>query len=199
MSELIEGDELTPEQIEADAKMEAADLGPIYAPMLQAKRDKAAKVHRKKKDRRFKLSALDESEGAASSIRSNEDDPWDSSVPVSDEVRRIALLICPYLDRGAATNVFRPDINKREMFDKIFDGRQQTTANLLKLYAFMQTKYPSGSRCLSSSPLFYIVEEILLKAGEIKEPLSQPMTVTFGDEFEERLTERSGQPAEEGK
>jgi hypothetical protein len=199
-SELIEGDELTEEQKAADAALIAADMGPVYAPMLEAKRAKAAKTgNRKKRDRRFKLSH-DEA-AAAPPTRNNDDDPWNSKVPLSDEVRRITQVVQPYLAPNCAVDTFRSDINKQELFDRVFDGREQSTKKLLRLYAFMMTRHPApfDIRCLASSPLFYLVEEILLNEKAITAPLSQPMSVTFGDEFEEIRSEQSQYKQDSGE
>lgn len=170
----LEDDGLTPGERAADAKMVAAGLDAPYATIAAKK-----KGNRKRVDRRFKVNALD----AVASPTANSEEVWDSPTPVFDEVRRIAQLVGPYLVRGAAVDTFRSDISKAEVILKVFDGRPQTTANLLKLYNFMQTRHPNGMRCLVSSPLFALVEQILVNEKAIQQPPAEKLSVDFGDVF----------------
>jgi hypothetical protein len=183
MSEELIGEELTLEQMEADAKMVEAGMGSIYAPMLEEKRKKAAKKsgHRRKTDRRFKVNALDDV--APPTVKSR-DEPWDCQPEDAlDEKVRISRLVFPYLVPGAGVDTFRTGINKGELILKILDGRAQSINNLMRLYAFTRRRYKNGGRPLHG-PIVELIESILVKEGVIEQPGPEQMSATFGNIFE---------------
>jgi hypothetical protein len=134
-NEALNDDGLTPEQLSADDAAVAADLEPLNANLVAEKRKKAG-GHRRKADKRFSTHVLGDAPNATTN---NSDDPWDSTASVFEEVVRVASIVHLYCHQpsGAFTEVLRPDANKDEMIQRVFDGRGQTTANLMKLYAFM--------------------------------------------------------------
>jgi hypothetical protein len=69
------------------------------------------------------------------------------------------------------------------MIEKVFDGRPQTTPNLLKLYEFMQTHYQNGGHCLVSSPLYELVQTILVNEKAITQPPPEKLSAEFGNIF----------------
>jgi len=166
-------DGLTQQQRELDAKMVAADFDPPYATMAAKK-----KVYRKKVDRRFKVGALD-----AAPTNTNDDEPWNSKTPVFEEVVRISQLVHTYYIQGAVVDTFRPDINKQEMIEKVFDGRPLSTNNLKKLYDFMQTRYSHGGRCLVTCPLYWLVQQILVNEKAITQLPPEKLSAVFDDIF----------------
>jgi hypothetical protein len=70
------------------------------------------------------------------------------------------------------------------MIAKVFDGRPQTTPNLLKLYKFMNTRYPNGARCLGPSPIYGLVQQILVNEKAIDPPPPEKLSADFGNIFE---------------
>ena len=180
-----EDDGLTDEERALDAQMIAAELGPVFAPMIQAKREKAAKSgNRKKKDRRFKVNALDDAPPTSTTAK-NSDEPWDSEpADATDEIRRIASIVYPYLDPRCAVATFLANANKGELILKIFDGRPQTTANLVKLYEFSRRRSKNGFHTLDG-PLVDLIVSILVKEGAIQQPEPEKMSADFGDVFAE--------------
>jgi hypothetical protein len=180
-NELID-ETLTPEERAADASAVAAGFDPMYHNLAAEKMKKANSGNRKKKDRRFKVNALDDAPDASASAN-DVDDPWDSKVPVFEEVRRIGQIVHTYCVQGAVMDTFRPAIDKQAMIKKVFDGRKQTTARLKKLYDFMQTRYSNGGRCLVTSPLYWLVQSILVNEKAIEQPPPEKLSAVFDNVF----------------
>jgi hypothetical protein len=176
MSQELIGQELTQEQIEADAAAEASGLGAIYQPMLEAKRAKQAKRgNRKKVDRRFKTS--DDGEVCASP-RSKSSDPWDGPSIDSEERFRLVNIIRSNETPGPGAGVFvmRPNVNLDAMFDEIFEDRERTPANLLRLYMFTRLRDKNGFPALPGCPVLDLVRTILDKEG-LFPPAEKPVVV----------------------
>jgi hypothetical protein len=189
MSEELIGEELTDEQREADAKMEASGLGAIYQPMLEAKRAKAAKKgNRRKPDKRFRVS--DDGLGSASPTTKSSD-VWDGPSIDYDELFRLINIIRAYETPCLGGFKMLPNANLDAMFDAIFQDRERTPQNLLRLYRFMRLKDKNGFPALCcGGPVIEVIKAILDKE-RLLPPAEKPIVVFEAYLFPDAATQEA--------
>ena len=163
-------DSLTDEQRAADAAAVAANMGPFFAPMLQAKRAKAAKYcNRKMKDRRFSVKVLNDAPPRSANSTSKQAIRWNQAQIDMEEFFRIIQIRRSYEVHVRGNFEMLPDANLDRMFDEIFQDRDRTPANLLRLYHFMCLKHPNGIPAMTGTPLHRLVVKILVRDGLLEE------------------------------